>query len=67
MGVCMYEFLSNAVIHYIEKELIKYEPAMEAFIMEQLKNVCDNVLQYIEQRLKENDLSLLINQKDNEK
>jgi len=59
----MYEFLGNAVIHYIERELMKYEPAMEAFIMEQLKNVCDNVLQYIEQRLKENNLSSLINQK----
>lgn len=60
----MYEFLGNAVIHYIERELMKYEPAMEAFIMEQLRSACDTVLQYIEQRLKENNLSSLINQKD---
>lgn len=47
----MIAFASTAIISLIEKELIKHEPAIQAFIMAELAKLLTNMTDYVNGKL----------------
>jgi len=43
----MLQFFGNALISFIEQELIKHEPEIEALVMSQLKGLTDMFMSFI--------------------
>ena len=49
----MLEFLGNAVIAFVERELVKHEPEIEAMIIEQLGKFSETLLTYVNSKVAE--------------
>lgn len=47
----MLEFVGNALIAFIEKEIIKHEPEIQAMMIDQLSKLSDIIVQFITQRM----------------
>lgn len=44
-------FVSNALISLIEKELLNHSPEIEAFLLQSLGNVVKDLMQFVEKKM----------------
>ena len=47
----MLEFLGNAVLAFVEKELIKAEPEIEALVIAQLEKLGASIMEFVKGKL----------------
>ena len=62
----MIDVIANAVIAFIEKEIIKHEPEIQAMLVEQLSKLSDAIIAYVNGKMTEEVQTFICHQTDDE-
>lgn len=62
----MIDVVASAVIAFIEKEIIKHEPEIQAMLVSQLSKLSDAIIAYINGKMTEEVQTFITHQSDDE-